>query len=84
MRGCAFWGCLKRIRDGDGADGLPWPETDLPPARELAMAHAERAAIGMLTVVEMLDAAERYRSMATPDRHPDEGLIDRLFPPAAG
>nr|WP_312392968.1 hypothetical protein [Stenotrophomonas geniculata] len=77
MRGCAFWGCLKRIRDG--ADGLPWPETDLPPGREQAMAHAERAAVGMLTVAEMLHAAERCRSMATPDRHLDEGLIDGLF-----
>ncbi|WP_322547141.1 hypothetical protein [Stenotrophomonas geniculata] len=79
MRGCALWGCLKSIRDGDGADGLPWPEIDLPPGREQAMAHAERAAIGMLTVAEMLHAAERCRSRATPDRHLDEGLIDGLF-----
>lgn len=79
MRGRAFWGCLKRIRDGDGAHGLSWPETDLPPGREQAMAHAERAAVGMLTVAEMLHAAERCRSMATPDRHLDEGLIDGLF-----
>lgn len=74
-----FWGCLKHIRDGDGADGLPWPETDLPPDRDQAMARAERAAVGMLTVAEMLHAAERCRSMATSDRHLDEGVIDGLF-----
>lgn len=74
-----FWGCLKRIRDGDGADSLPWPETDLPPGRDQAMARAERAAVGMLTVAEMLHAAERCRSMATPDRHLDEGVVDGLL-----
>lgn len=74
-----FWGCLKRIRDGDGADGLLWPETTLPPGREQAMARVERAAVGMLTVAEMLHAAERCRLMATPDRHLDEGVVDGLF-----
>lgn len=43
------------------------------------MARTERAAVGMLTVAEMLHAAERCRSMATPDRHLDEGVIDGLF-----
>ncbi|WP_260465501.1 hypothetical protein [Stenotrophomonas maltophilia] len=37
------------------------------------MARAKRAAVGMLTVAEMLHAAERCRSMATPDCHLDEG-----------
>lgn len=74
-----FWGCLKRIRDGDGADGLLWPETTLSPGRERAMARVERAAVGMLTVAEMLHAAERCRLMATPDRHLDEGVVDGLF-----
>lgn len=74
-----FEGCLKRIRDGEGADGLLWPESGLPAGREIALARVERAAVGMLTVLEMLHAAERCRSVATPEKHLDEGVVDGLF-----
>lgn len=74
-----LWGCLKRIRDGDGADGLLWPETKLLPGRVQDLARVERAAVGLLTVAEMLHAADRCRQMATPDRHLDEGVVDGLF-----
>lgn len=43
------------------------------------MARVKRAAVGMLTVAEMMHAAERCRLMATPDRHLDEGVVDGLF-----
>ncbi|HDS1300569.1 MULTISPECIES: hypothetical protein [Stenotrophomonas] len=74
-----FLGCLRRIRAGEGADGLPWPETSLSAGRGVALSRVERAAIGMLTVAEMLHAADRCRSMATPERHLDEGVVEGLF-----
>ena len=74
-----FLGCLKRIRAGEGADGLPWPESSLSAGRGVALSRVERAAIGMLTVAEMLLAADRCRAMATPDRHLDAGVVEGLF-----
>ncbi|OBU60468.1 hypothetical protein [Stenotrophomonas maltophilia] len=74
-----FLGCLKRIRAGEGADGLPWPEADVSPGRGVSLSRVERAAIGMLTVAEMLHAADRCREMATPDRHLDAGVVEGLF-----
>lgn len=74
-----FLGCLERIRAGEGADGLPWPETALPAGRKVALSRVERAAVGMLTVAEMLHAADRCRAMATPDRHLDESVVEGLF-----
>ncbi|WP_223496257.1 hypothetical protein [Stenotrophomonas indicatrix] len=74
-----FLGCLKRIRAGEGADGQPWPDTSLPAGRRLALSRVERAAVGMLTVAEMLHAADRCRSIATPDRHLDDGVVEGLF-----
>ena len=74
-----FLGCLKRIRDGEGADGMLWPDSDLPLGRQMALARVERAAIGLMTVTEMLHAAERCRLVATPDRHLDEGVVEGLF-----
>lgn len=74
-----FLGCLRRIRAGEGADALPWPETSLSAGRGVALSRVERAAIGMLTVAEMLHAVDRCRSMATPERHLDEGVVEGLF-----
>jgi len=42
---------------------------------QMALARAERAAIGQMTVTGTLPAAERCRLVATPDRHLDEGGI---------
>lgn len=36
-------------------------------------------AVGILTVAEMLRTADRCRSMATPGRHLDEVVVERLF-----
>ncbi|AWH25144.1 hypothetical protein [Stenotrophomonas sp. YAU14D1_LEIMI4_1] len=72
-------GCLDRIRAGEGADGQPWPETHLPLGRRMALARIDRAAAGLLTVAEVLHAAERCRAVATPDRHLSEGVVDGLF-----
>ncbi|HAL22123.1 MAG TPA: hypothetical protein DCP40_05270 [Stenotrophomonas sp.] len=73
------WGCLKGIRRGDAADGQPWPETGLPPGRQQALARTERAAVGLLTVAEILHAAERCRLTGTPAQHLDAGVVDGLF-----
>lgn len=74
-----FLGCLERIRAGEGADGQPWPDTSLPAGRRMALSRVERAAVGMLTVLELLHAADRCRSMATPNRHLDDGVVEGLF-----
>lgn len=72
-------GILKRIRAGEGADGLPWPENDVSPGRRVSLAKSERAMVGALTVLEILHAADRCRVAADPERHLDEGVVDGLF-----
>lgn len=72
-------GILKRMRGGEGADGHPWPETDVSPGRRVSLARSERAMVGALTVLELLHAADRCRVAADPERHLDEGVVDGLF-----
>ncbi len=72
-------GILKRMRGCEGADGHPWPETDVSPGRRVSMARSERAMVGALTVLELLHAADRCRVAADPERHLDEGVVDGLF-----
>ena len=72
-------GILTRIRAGEGADGLPWPENDVSPGRRVSLAKSERAMVGALTVLEVLHAADRCRVAAEPERHLDEGVVDGLF-----
>lgn len=76
---CTFLGCLKRIRDGEASDGMLWPELRLPEGRQQSLARIDRAAVGFLTTIEMLHAAERCRLMGDPDRHVDEGVVEGLF-----
>jgi len=72
-------GILKRMRGCEGADGHPWPETDVSPGRRVSLARTERALVGLLTVLEVLHAADRCRVAADPERHLDEGVVDGLF-----
>ena len=74
-----FQGCLTRIRDGEGSDGMLWPEENLSDGRRQSLARIDRAALGILTAVEMLHAANRCSTMATPRRHLDEGVVEGLF-----
>ncbi|MGE8258542.1 MAG: hypothetical protein ACN6RJ_03890 [Stenotrophomonas sp.] len=74
-----FQGCLTRIRDGEGSDGMLWPEENLSDGRRQSLARIDRAATGILTAVEMLHAANRCKTMATPRRHLDEGVVEGLF-----
>ena len=75
----AFQGCLRRIRDGEGSDGMLWPEENLSEGRRQSLARIDRAAVAILTAVEMLHAASRCKSVATPKRHLDEGVVEGLF-----
>jgi hypothetical protein len=72
-------GILKRMRGFEGADGHPWPETDVSPGRRVSLARSERAMVGALTVLELLHAAGRCRVAADLERHLDEGVADGLF-----
>jgi len=74
-----FQGCLRRIRDGEGSDGMLWPEENLSEGRRQSLARIDRAAVAILTAVEMLHAASRCESVATPKRHLDEGVVEGLF-----
>lgn len=65
---------LKRMRGCEGTDGHPWPETDVSPGRRVSLARTERALVGLLTVLEVLHAADRCRVAAEPVRHLDRGL----------
>ena len=42
-----FQGCLKRIRDGEGSDGMLWPEENLSDGRRQSLARIDRAAVGI-------------------------------------
>ncbi|AWH53237.1 hypothetical protein C1924_08615 [Stenotrophomonas sp. ESTM1D_MKCIP4_1] len=74
-----FQGCLRRIRDGEGSDGMLWPEERLTEGRRQSLARIDRAAVGILTAVEMLHAASRCQAVASPERHLDEGVVEGLF-----
>ncbi len=56
-----------------------WPEENLSEGRRQSLARIDRAAVAILTAVEMLHAASRCESVATPKRHLDEGVVEGLF-----
>lgn len=74
-----FFGILKYLRDGEAADGHPWPEHDISPGRGVSLARTERALVGLQTVLEMLHAAERCRVAAQPEQRLDEGVVEGMF-----
>lgn len=70
---------LERMRIDEGTDGQLWPETELPLGRRLALARADRSAVGLLTLVQILHASERCRVAGQPEQRLDEGVVDGLF-----
>lgn len=72
-------GILKRMCGCEGADGLSWPENDVSPGRRVSLARTERALVGLLTMLEVLHSADRFRVAADPERYLDEGVVDGLF-----
>jgi len=54
-------GCLQRIRAGDAADGQPWQGPASTPGQAVAAARRDRAAVGLVSLLELYHAAERVR-----------------------
>lgn len=54
-------GCLQRIQAGDAADGQPWPGPASTPGDTVAAARRDRAAVGLVSLLELYHAAERVR-----------------------
>ena len=52
--------CLQRIRAGDAADGQPWTGPASTPGQRWPP-HADRAAVGLVSLLELYHAAERVR-----------------------
>lgn len=53
--------CLQHIRQGDAADGQPWPANGRTPGQRLALARIHRANAGLTFLLELLHATERVR-----------------------
>lgn len=54
-------GCLQRIRAGDAADGQPWQGSSSTPGQAVAAARRDRAAVGLVSLLELHHANERVR-----------------------
>jgi len=54
-------GCLQRIQAGDAADGQPWTGPDSTHGQAVAAARRNRAAVGLVSLLELYHAAERVR-----------------------
>jgi hypothetical protein len=52
--------CLQRIQAGDAADGQPWQGRQHP-GQAVAAARRDRAAVGLVSLLELYHAAERVR-----------------------
>lgn len=55
------------------------PEEDLSEGRRESVARINRAAVAIPRAVEIFHAASRCESVATPNRHLDEGVVEGLF-----
>ncbi|MCH6043821.1 hypothetical protein MMA53_24730, partial [Salmonella enterica] len=53
--------CLQRIRAGDAADGQPWTGSASTPGQAVAAARRDRAAVGLVSLLELYHATERVR-----------------------
>ncbi|MDA5337518.1 hypothetical protein LRM36_03725 [Stenotrophomonas maltophilia] len=71
--------CLQYIRQGDAADGQPWPGTNRTPGQRLALARIDRANAGLSFLLELLHATERVRVDGDIDQHMDDGAREGLL-----
>lgn len=53
--------CLRRIRQGEGADGQPWPRGRHSPGQRMTLERIDRATAGLTLLLELLHAIERVR-----------------------
>ncbi|WP_416056238.1 hypothetical protein [Stenotrophomonas maltophilia] len=72
-------GELKRIRSETTGGEQPWADADLPPARRAALARADRASTGLLTVLDALHAAEHARASGELDPAVGDGVVNGLL-----
>ncbi|HDS0947870.1 TPA: hypothetical protein QDZ34_002591 [Stenotrophomonas maltophilia] len=72
-------GELKRIRGEAAGDENPWPDADLPAARRAALARADRASTGLLTVLDALQAAEHARTSGALDPAVGDSVVNGLL-----
>ncbi|WP_414609597.1 hypothetical protein, partial [Stenotrophomonas pavanii] len=71
--------CLQYIRQGDAADGQPWPGSNRTPGQRLALARIDRANAGLSFLLELLHATERVRVDGDIDQHMDDGAREGLL-----
>ena len=53
--------CLRRSQAGDAADGQPWQGPSSTPGHAVAAARRDRAAVGLVSLLELYHANERVR-----------------------
>ncbi len=53
--------CLQQIAAGDAADGQPWPGPVRTPGEAVDKARRDRAATGLVSLLELYHATERVR-----------------------
>lgn len=75
----AFFAFLEDIGKGYCADGAPWEELKLLPARALDMACTSQSASGTSAVLAVLHAAHVAREDDGPDGQLKADLVDGLF-----
>jgi len=74
----SFIECLRQIGNGAAADGQPWPERQLLPGRQLALADTDGALAGLRVVLEVMLAAERARHNGGPEHDLGERVMEGL------
>lgn len=71
--------CLQHIRQGDAADGQPWPDNNRTPGQRLALARIDRANAGLSFLLELLHATERVRVDGDIDQQMGDGAREGLL-----
>ncbi|WMJ67811.1 hypothetical protein [Stenotrophomonas sp. 24(2023)] len=71
--------CLQHIRQGDAADGHPWPGNGHTPGQRLALARIDRANAGLTFLLELLHATERVRVDGEVEQHVGDDARERLL-----
>lgn len=77
--GITLLGCLQRIRQGDAADGQPWPGNTHTPAQRRALARIDRANASITFLLELLHATERARVDGDESQHLGDGAREALL-----
>lgn len=71
--------CLRRIQAGDAADGQPWQGPSSTPGHAVAAARRDRAAVGLVSLLELYHANERVRVDGEEKDDIGDGVRERLM-----